>query len=48
MAFNSLVQGGTVKKTRFYCLGSAKYHQKVSMRTMCAAKFNNFFERSTK
>ena len=33
--FNGFVIGRAVKKTRFYCLGSAKFHERVSVRTGC-------------
>jgi len=39
---NGFAIGGAVEKTRFYCLSSAKFHEKVAVRTGCAAKFNNF------
>jgi len=34
------------EKTRFYCLISAKFHEKVSVRIGCAGQYQQFFEKA--
>jgi len=35
-----------VRKTRYYEVGSAKFHEKVAVRIVCTAKYQQFYERA--